>query len=252
MRVGLPPAPAAYGRWESAGTGPKGISPAPAPSPHASPSVPAPPSPVAERQVPANRAPQAPQHRVQLWRLRPVRPFAGRERTAGEVPSRLQPALLLRRSGKKGLQRRGARGDPGAFPPPPARVTHGRAGLRHDSAKPGRAAHGVTMATRRRETRKARRKRRRAVNPADLRPLPPLRPIAAAPRPPPRRAGGGRSPSAPAVVARAGEFSAVPEVKKSRHGGGSLFAHRGRPSRRGLARNGNPGGFRRPGVKGPR
>lgn len=75
-------------------------------------------------------------------------------------------------------------GGEGPEPPTPPRVTHRRAGLRHDGTRPGRPAHGVAMATRPRETRGARRERRRllrAASPPGLRPLPSLRPIAAAP-----------------------------------------------------------------------
>lgn len=133
----LPPTRAT--RWTSAATRPdeRLASPATAPPPHPSPPLRSPPlsapqSPVAERQVPASRAPQAPQHRVQRRWLRPARPLAGRERSAGEFPRRLQPALLLGRSRGTGLQRRAA----GRTRSPP-RVTHRRAGLRHGGARPG-------------------------------------------------------------------------------------------------------------------
>lgn len=67
----------------------------------------APLSPVAERQRPAARAPQAPQHRLQRRWLPPIRP---REHPASEVPSRLQPALLLRGERREaGSERRAAR-----------------------------------------------------------------------------------------------------------------------------------------------
>lgn len=226
--------------------GPKGSPPRPAPSPHASPSVPAPPSPVAERQVPANRAPQAPQHRVQLRRLRPLRPVAGRERTAGEVPSRLQPAPLLRRSGKKrGFSAEGA-GRPWSLPPRPGSLT---AAPGSAMTAPSRAARLAALPWRPGGGKRAR-PAGSAVSRPPRRSPPPPSPPANRRRPPP--GGGGRSPSVPPGGCAGGRISAVPEVKKSRRGGERLFAQRGRPSRRGLARNGNPGGLRRPGVKGPR
>lgn len=77
--------------------------------PLASPRLPTPLSPVAERQVPANCAAQAPQDLVQQRRrLCCARPLVGRERSAAEILSRLQPALLLGRSRETSLQRHGA------------------------------------------------------------------------------------------------------------------------------------------------
>lgn len=66
--------------------------------------------PVAQRQVPAARAPHAPQHRVQWRPLRPARTRAGWESPKNKIPSRLQPPLLLGRSRNTGLQLGEAKG----------------------------------------------------------------------------------------------------------------------------------------------
>lgn len=111
-----------------------------------SPPLSAPRLPVAERQVPATRAPQAPQHRVQRRRrIRPSRPLAGRERSAGEILSRLQPALLLGRSRERRLQRRVA----GRARSPPPRHGSLTAALGSAMTAPGRAARLTALPWRR-------------------------------------------------------------------------------------------------------
>lgn len=166
----------------------------PAPSPHPAPPLrspllpfsPRPRSPVCERQVPASCAPQAPQHRVQRRRLRPARPLVTRERSADEVPSGLQPALLLGRSRETRLQRCAA-----GRPRSPPWVTHRRAGFRHDSTRLGLAARLTALpwqcgAGNAQDLPGA----PPSLEPAGLRPLPSVRPIAAAGASPPGPAAG--------------------------------------------------------------